>query len=213
MITTIICDLDGTLVNTECHHMSSYQEVLKTYNINLSDEEYRIHWIRDGKTIRDFVKKHNIDHDPQELHRQKNILYKQKIESNLELCEGAFEFLKNYKSHYHLALATNSFYEYTDIILQKTNIKQFFNIIVTRDNIKSLKPDPEIFIKTAEMLKVNISDCLVIEDAQKGIEAAYAAGMKSIAIPNIYTFDNDFSKADLILKSLINISHKTIEKI
>ncbi|MEA1981508.1 MAG: HAD family phosphatase [candidate division Zixibacteria bacterium] len=213
MITTIICDLDGTLVNTECHHMSSYQEVFKKYNINLSDEEYRVHWIRDGKTIREFVKKHNINHDPKELHRQKSIIYKQKIESNLDLCEGAFEFLENIKNDFRLALATNSFYEFTNIILQKTNIKKFFNIIVTRDKIKSLKPDPEIFIKTAELLNVNVSDCLVLEDAQKGIEAASAAGMKSIAIPNIYTFDNDFSKADLILKSLKEINHKIIKNI
>ena len=213
MITTIICDLDGTLVNTECHHMSSYQEILKTYNINLSDEEYRIHWIRDGKTIRDFVKKYNISHDPKELHKQKAIIYKHKIESNLELCEGTFEFLEKMKTKFQLALATNSFFQYTDIILQKTNIKQFFEIIVTRDNIKNLKPDPEIFIKTAELLKTEGSNCVVLEDAQKGIEAAYAAGMKSIAIPNIYTFDNDFSKADLILNSLKEINHKIIKEI
>lgn len=213
MITTIICDLDGTLAETECHHMSSYQEVFKKYKFNLSDEEYRIHWIRDGKTIREFVKKHNITHDPKELHRQKSIIYKQKIESNLDLCEGAFEFLENMKNDFKLAVATNSFFQYTDVIIKKTNIEQFFEVIVTRDNIKSLKPDPEIFIKTAEMLEVHVSDCLVIEDAQKGIEAAYTAGMKSIAIPNIYTFDNDFSKADLILKSLKNINHRTIKNI
>ena len=117
------------------------------------------------------------------------------------------------KTKFQLALATNSFFQYTDIILQKTNIKQFFEIIVTRDNIKNLKPDPEIFIKTAELLKTEGSNCVVLEDAQKGIEAAYAAGMKSIAIPNIYTFDNDFSKADLILNSLKEINHKTIKEI
>lgn len=213
MITTIICDLDDTLVKTECHHMSSYQETLINYEINLTDEEYRIHWIRDGKTIREFVQKHNLGHDPKELHRQKAKRYKQKIEKNVELCKGAFEFLEKNQNNYYLAVATNSFFEYAEIALQKTNIRQFFDIIVTRDNIKSLKPDPEIFIKTAEMLQVDVSECLVLEDAQKGIEAAFAAGMKSIAIPNIYTFDNDFSKADLILKSLKEIDHSTIKNL
>ncbi|MCK4505540.1 MAG: HAD-IA family hydrolase [Candidatus Aegiribacteria sp.] len=73
------------------------------------------------------------------------------------------------------------------------------------------KPFPDIFLYSARELNTLPGNCLVLEDAEKGIRAAEAAGMKSIAVPKIYTVRNDFSKATIILPSLEDVTLELIE--
>ena len=69
-----------------------------------------------------------------------------------------------------------------------------------------LKPHPDVFLHVAEQLGVPPAACVVLEDAEKGVVAAHAAGMKVIAVPTIHTRDNDFSKATLVVPSLEHVS-------
>ena len=100
-----------------------------------------------------------------------------------------------------------------DAVLSTLKMKDYFEVICTRDDVIRLKPDPEIFITTAEKMQVPPSGCVVMEDAQKGIDAAHFAGMKSIAVPNIYTKDNDFSNATMIVNSLDEVTEEMIKEL
>jgi len=80
-------------------------------------------------------------------------------------------------------------------------MEELFTVMTTAEDTKTRKPDPESYLLTAQKLGVEVSECIAIEDSKIGLDAAKAAGMKCIVIPNKYTKDQDFSQADLIVHS------------
>lgn len=213
MISLIICDLDGLLADTETLHFESYRLVFEEFGFELTMDQYQPHWIRDGLTIREFVAKNNLPHDPQDLHNKKIELYRDLVRQKVQPMDSAIDFVKRFHKVKPMAIATNSFLYGAKVVLDTLEITEYFDIITTRDDITRHKPDPEIFLLTAERADVDPSECLVLEDAQKGIDAAHSAGMKSIAVPNIYTKENDFSKATLKLNSLSEITSEIIDSL
>jgi beta-phosphoglucomutase-like phosphatase (HAD superfamily) len=81
-------------------------------------------------------------------------------------------------------------------------LERFFPLTVARQDYQQAKPHPDAFLAAARKLRLSPARCVVIEDTYKGVQAAVAAGMKCIAVPNDYTRRNDFSKASLVLPSL-----------
>ena len=82
-----------------------------------------------------------------------------------------------------IALASSSYRDAVDGVLAGLNIADFFEVIVSGLDVAQVKPAPEIFLKAADLLGVAPAECLVLEDAEKGILAAHRAGMRSVAIP------------------------------
>jgi beta-phosphoglucomutase-like phosphatase (HAD superfamily) len=74
-----------------------------------------------------------------------------------------------------------------------------------------MKPAPDVFLLAAARLNVDPGECLVLEDAEKGVRAAHAAGMRCIAVPTEHTRDNDFSLADRVLPSLHEVTIELID--
>ncbi len=86
-------------------------------------------------------------------------------------------------------------------------------LTVAKSDVVRTKPHPDIFLHAAEKMNAAPEQCVVIEDAEKGVPAAYAAGMKCIAVPNAHTADNDFSKATLVVDSLEEINCELIDRL
>jgi len=111
-----------------------------------------------------------------------------------------------------LALTTSSKIESTMQVLQRAGLENTFEVIVTYEDYQRRKPDPESYLLTAKKLNLQPKDCVVIEDSYVGLCAAKSAGMKCIVIPNKYTKDQDFSKADLIVETADKIDIDLLKK-
>jgi HAD superfamily hydrolase (TIGR01509 family) len=206
MITAMICDLDGLLVDTEKLHLQAYTEILAGRGVTLDPAEYARHWIRDGKGIADYVKKHGLSLDHRALHGEKTARYHELIRESLAPMPGALEFIERFRGRKRLALATSSYLEGVQMILDQLHITNVFKAVATRTSVARTKPAPDVFLYTAALLGAEASQCVVVEDAQKGVDAAHEAGMKSIAVPNRFTQNDDFSKATAIVGSLDDIT-------
>jgi HAD superfamily hydrolase (TIGR01509 family) len=213
MISTVIFDLDGLLVDTEKLHRGAYKEVFRELGVALSNEEYEDHWIRRGEGIDAFVERRNLAIDPKLIRRMKARLYDQMVRSGVEPMPGAREALNLLKGQKQLALATSSYPGDAHAVLDAVGFADFFSCVATKGNVERIKPYPDIFLHVADEMKAPPERCLVIEDAEKGILAADAAGMKSIAVPNEHTKSNDFSKATLVLHSLEEINCELIDQL
>jgi mannitol-1-/sugar-/sorbitol-6-/2-deoxyglucose-6-phosphatase len=122
----------------------------------------------------------------------------------------SIDFFKN--KGYKIALASSSPTSLINAVLKKINIKDNFQVINSAENLEFGKPHPEIFIKTAQQMGVNPTECLVIEDSFNGVLAGKSALMKVIAIPdNEAKNDNRFNIADFKLNNLSEINQLTIE--
>ena len=213
MITTIICDMDGLLSDTETLHIKAYQQTLKHFGYELSEKAYVDHWIRDGLGIAEFVVQHNLTLIPDDVREYKMQIFWEMLQSDLEPMPYAHEFLQRISEKFRLLVASNSYKKNVIAILKNLQMYDFFEMAAFKDSVKVTKPAPDIFLYLTDALKIDPAECVVIEDAEKGIRAAHAAGMKSIAVPNQYTADNNFSLADRIVSSLQDIDIQMIESL
>ncbi|MGC1376298.1 MAG: HAD family phosphatase [Anaerolineales bacterium] len=205
MITTIIFDLDGLLADTEPLQMQAYQQALLMHGVMLTDDEYARHWIRAGLGIDQFVADHRISIAPNLVRQQKARRYQALLETSLHAMPGAWELLERLYRRKRLAVASASFRDNVEQILRSLDFSRYFDVVAAGDDVEHGKPAPDIFLYTARQLKTEPSECVVIEDAEKGILAAEHAGMKSIAVPNRHTLDNDFSAASYVVNSLSEV--------
>jgi beta-phosphoglucomutase len=206
MISTVLFDLDGLLSDTETLHCRAYQAVLRRHGQELSDEHYAEAWIRLGLGIADFLRTRGLDLDPAGLRKAKAAEYTHLVETCCVAMPGAMALLDRLKGRRGLGLASSAWSDAVYAVLKKLAIAERFSCIVTGAEVERLKPHPDIFLEAARRLGVPPSECVVIEDAEKGIRAGKAAGMKCIAVPNRFTAGNDFSAADLVLGSLDDVT-------
>ncbi len=111
-----------------------------------------------------------------------------------------------HKEKIPLAVGTSAAREIAEFSLKTLNLLHYFKTVVTADDVKHGKPAPDIYLKAAKNLNVKPKDCVVLEDSEHGVEAAKAAGMKCIAIPCGPTIGQNHEKADLVVKSLCNVT-------
>ena len=213
MITTLIFDLDGLLADTEKLHCRAYQDALEKFGFELTEKHYSEHWILKGGSIGEFITARGLDIDPELVRMTKAERYEELVISTAEPMPGAISILFRMTGWKRLALATSSYEDAAYAVLKALDIGDYFSCIATRSSVTRIKPFPDLFLYVAKVLGEAPDNCLVFEDSEKGIIAAQAAGMKSIAIPNIHTFDHDFSKATVIVPSLEVVTRELIENI
>jgi HAD superfamily hydrolase (TIGR01509 family) len=206
MISTVIFDLDGLLADTEPLHCRAYQMAFAERGVGLNANEYAEHWVRNGKGIVDWVESRGLAVDPHGLRVRKSEHYLALLESSLRPMEGALELLDALQGIRRMALASSSYRDAIDGVLAGLRIAPYFEAIVSGLDVANVKPSPDIFLKAARDLAVDPSECLVLEDAEKGVIAAHRAGMRCVAVPNEFTKHHDFSMATRVCSSLREVN-------
>jgi HAD superfamily hydrolase (TIGR01509 family) len=213
VISAAIFDLDGLLADTECLHCKAYQTTLSEHGIELEDADYAEHWVRFGSGIAEWVTRRGLTLDPQALRLRKARHYLDLLVSSLRPMDGALELLQMLHGRMPLALASSSYRDAVEGVIAGLSIGRFFDVIVTGLDVPRVKPAPDIFLKAARDLGVAPEQCLVFEDAEKGVIAAHRAGMRCIAVPNDYTRHHDFSLATKICASLKDVTPKVLKSV
>ncbi len=209
-----IFDLDGVLVDTAGYHYKAWKRLANELGSDFTEEQNEqlkgISRIESLEKILGWAKITKTAEEKQVLATKKNEWYvamitKMKPE---EILPGAAAFLSALKNAgYKLALGSAS--KNSEIILKKTNIYEFFDVIIDGNKVSKSKPDPEVFLTGAKELGLKPDQCVVFEDAIAGVEAAKNGGMKVIGIgePGIL---ND---ADLIVSGLDQLSVDHIKQL
>jgi len=211
MIKGVIFDLDGLVVKTEELHCRTWVDTLAARDITLAPAEFYDIWTRQGGGIQIFLKQRGIELDVADARKEKRQRYHDALRQELQLYEHARPAITRLGQQYPLALVTGSYGPDCHLIVDLAQIREYFNPIVSRSDVTYSKPHPEGLWKASEAMGIPAAECVVLEDAEKGIVAAYRAGMKSIAVPNQYTADHDFSKADRVVEDLGEVTIELIE--
>lgn len=188
MTKAVIFDLDGLLVDTELISYKIYKEILAENGCKFSLEEYAQKF--SGKTIALNVK-YLIDtyHIPWTLEFGFSRVVEIEngfIVQGVELKTGARELLSFLRrNHYKIAMASSSIEERALNILQQHGLVDSFDKLVFGYEVKNGKPAPDIFLRACEKLSEKPEDCLVLEDSEAGILAAFSANIPVICIPDM----------------------------
>lgn len=200
MIKAVIFDLDGVIVSTDDCHYRAWKKMADEEGIYFDKEiNNRLRGVSRMASL-DIVleraEKEYSESEKQELAERKNNYYKELIceLTPNDILPGAMETLEKLKEN-GIKIAIGSSSRNTPIILKQIGLDNFFDAVSDGNNITHSKPDPEVFLKAAEMLKIMPEDCMIVEDADAGIEAGKRAGMKTLSVQGAK--DADFEAKDL----------------
>lgn len=196
MIKYIFFDNDGILVDTEKHFFRSTRDVLAIYGMELTKERFIELTLKGNEGGWRIARENSFSEEKiDEMRKERNLLYSSYMEGENLLIEGVEETLKQLKNNFSMGIVTSSRKNHFELIHGRTNILSFFNFVLTREDYVKSKPSPEPYLKALEISGCSREECVVVEDSERGLAAAYDAGIKCIVIPNHLTQGSDFSKA------------------
>ena len=186
MIKYVIFDMDGTLIDTEPFYEQSWNETGKRWGVEVRDMYAEYVCGRSIENVKNTLKERfGENFDSEGFMSERMTLYAQLAEKGLALKVGCREILDFLREHgIPCAVATSTVSDLTYSNLDRVNIRQFFDAVVTGDMVKNGKPSPDIFLEAGRRIGAEAGECIVCEDSYSGIEAASNAKMKPVFIPD-----------------------------
>ncbi|GAA4977117.1 HAD family phosphatase [Algibacter aquimarinus] len=215
MIKAVIFDMDGVIIDSEPLHRYAYNEMFKDVNIEVSDTLYESFT---GQSTINICKKlcdlFQLKETPQYLVslKRKHYEYVFDNDKDFDLIDGVLDLIKDYHANgLTLVLGSSASMPGIKRIFKRFNLNQYFKAKLSGADLKASKPHPEIFIKAAEASGFKRSECIVIEDSTNGVKAAYAAGIFCIGYNSLYSKNQDYSKANLVITDFEEIRFNKIK--
>ncbi|MEU7543143.1 HAD family hydrolase [Streptomyces sparsogenes] len=182
----VLFDLDGTLVDSEPHYYEAGRLTLERYGVTGFTWERHLRFLGIGtrETLEILRREHGIDAPVDELVAVKNRHYLELVRTSAKAFPGMREFAERLLAAGHpVAVASGSSRAAIDAVLEATGLGPLLTVRVSAEEVGRGKPEPDVFLEAARRLGVAPADCVVVEDAAPGVEAARRAGMRCIAVP------------------------------
>jgi beta-phosphoglucomutase len=209
-----IFDLDGVIVDTAKYHYLAWKELAKSLNIDFTLEQNEqlkgVSRVKSLEKILEWGNKSINYIDFERLMKKKNeeyLCYIDEMEDSEILADvlKVLHFIEENKQGIALGSASKN----ARMILEKVNLLQRFDFIVDGNDVIKGKPNPEVFLKAANLLEINPTNCIVFEDSVAGVQAANAAGMISIGIGEKTTL----FEADYVFKDFTEINNSFLREL
>lgn len=206
MFKVLLWDHDGVLVDTEGLYFRATREALESVGVDLDSEQYRQLFLVGGNGAWHLAAQQGVPEQRiKELKLQRNERYRQLLVQEEVLFPGALTLLSELVPHYRMAIVTSTLREHFDAIHQHTGLPHHFELILTRHDYVHAKPEPEPYLTALAKLNVSAAECLVIEDSERGLRAAKAAGLSCWVLPSPLTRGSSFEAADRRLNDLTEL--------
>lgn len=207
----VIFDMDGVLADTGPIHFESWVKMGEEIGVKFTREIFKQTFGQQSPVITRKLVGPNIDEKLVEKWANlKEKYYRKLVAEKLKPLPGVIRIINELRSEgFKLAVGSSGPPENVELLLTSLRIKNYFDTIITAAEIKRGKPEPDVFLIIAKILNVNPKNCIVIEDAPVGIEAAKRAGMISIALTTTHNKEA-LLDAQLIIKDLTEIKIKDI---
>lgn len=182
----LIFDLDGTLADSIPVHMLCWDEVCKTFNYKFSKEVMYAMTGMPTRRFAEFIKQDSgCSLSVDEIMKLKQFHF-HRLVSTIKPVSKLFEFVKANHGKIPMSVGTGGGRRSSSLILQAIGMLNYFDIIVTADDVSKHKPEPDTFLKCAELMGVPPESCQVFEDGEMGMRAARAAGMMVTDVRKYY---------------------------
>ncbi len=207
-----IFDLDGVLVDTAKYHFIAWRNLASKLGVEFSEHDNeQLKGLSRDASLDYILVKGNIDSTSEQREQWKEEKNKEYLALVLQMNEdetlpNAKELLKELRSN-NIKIALGSASKNAELILDRVNIKHYFDAIIDGTKTSRSKPDPEVFLLGAKALNCDPHECIVFEDALNGVKAAKAGGFYAIGIgePEVLI------EADKVYASLTSINFKMLE--
>lgn len=217
MIKAVVFDVEGVLADTEMAHFLAHKKALAEHNTLLDERTYFLHGAqRDSRTFYRYL----IDAAGRAMgdgafdafydmaHSKKDQYFLEALNEKTVLAMEAAHYAIDFADKMALrrAVASGASREALDKILRIIGMTDKFEFALSKKDVARRKPAPDVYVKAVELLGLRPDECMAVEDSYIGVCAAKDAGLACVAIPNRYTQQHDFSRADAVVKSLSQIT-------
>jgi len=218
MLRAVLFDFNGVIVDDEPLHLELFRRVLGEEGVALTEEEYQAKYLGfDNRKcfLAALTDAGRVDAARDEalitaLMARKMNYYLDAINERFLLFPGAVELVRTLAARYPMAIVSGAMREEIETVLRRGRVRDCFRAIITSDDIRAGKPDPEGYRKALATLNaldasssaIRPEECLVIEDSVAGVQAAKRAGMRCLAVTNSYSAE-ELKQADWIVPNLI----------
>jgi HAD superfamily hydrolase (TIGR01509 family) len=205
-IDAILFDNDGVLVDTEPLFLQATQELLASVSIEIGVDQYRDISLRQGRSVLDLMADRGASPaEVEALRVRRNARYAELIERGVSVFPGVPDVLERLHGELSLAIVTSSYRHHFELTHRQTGFLRYFEFCLANGDYVQHKPHPEPYLTAAARLRVDPARCLVIEDSERGLQAAAAAGMRCIVVPTELTAASDFSAAERVIQNLVEL--------
>ncbi len=227
MLRTVIFDFDGVITDSEILHLRAFNKVLAQYGIKITTKDYYKDYLglTDVDCLTLVADRNQIGLDDEgikNLVKQKNQIFEELAKTEGQIIEGVRDLLQMLKqNNVPMAICSGALRAEIELILEQAKLRDFFTVIVSAEQVKKGKPNPDGFLLTLQKLNhppsadqspILAEQCIVIEDSHWGLEAAKAAGMHTIAVTNSYD-PNQLAMAEKIVVRLDELSISDLQQL
>ncbi|MGG0758601.1 HAD family hydrolase [Bacillus paramycoides] len=207
----IIFDFDGLIVDTETIWFHSFRDAVREYGGELPLEEFakcigttdEVLYAYLKEQLKEKFNEHALKEKVTTLHKEKMKIPKAR--------DGVKEYLEEARElGLKIALASSSSKEWVVRFLEELQIREYFEVIKTREDVEKVKPDPALYRIAIEELGIELSEAVVFEDSLNGLKAAIAAGLKCVIVPNDVTRNLQFENHHFRIESMKEKSLKEV---
>ncbi len=224
MLRAVIFDFDGVITDSEVLHLRSFNQVLAQYGVEISTRDYYKDYLglSDLDCFKALVSK-KILQEPangiENLAKEKTEVFEKLAKTEGRIIEGVRDFLQILgQDNVPMAICSGALLTEIELVLEQSQLRSFFEVIVSAEFVKKGKPSPEGFMLTLKKLNDNRQNpilpnqCIVIEDSHWGLEAAITAGMHTVAVTNSYDAD-ELAMAETIVTKLGDLSIDLLQEL
>ncbi|HMI78350.1 MAG TPA: HAD family phosphatase [Ferruginibacter sp.] len=187
--TAFLFDLNGTMIDDMSYHIRAWHRILNELGANLSMERMKEEcYGKNQELLERIFPARFSEEEKTRMILEKEKQYQAEFKPHLQLLPGLAGFLeKAHSAGIKMAIGSAAIMFNIDFVLDNLKIRHYFDALISADDVSKSKPDPETFLKCAEQLNIFPTDCIVFEDAPKGVESAGNAGMKTVVLTTMHT--------------------------
>jgi beta-phosphoglucomutase len=180
----LIFDMDGVIIDSNPLHRQAWAAFNRRYGLETTEAmQRRMYGKRNDQIVRDYFGEGISLAEVDARGRAKERLYREMLTGRTEemLVPGLRTFLERYRD-LPMGVGSNAEPENIALVLDETGLRRYFRAVVDGHQVRRPKPDPEVYLRVAELLQTDPAECIVFEDSHSGAAAAVAAGMRVIGI-------------------------------
>jgi beta-phosphoglucomutase family hydrolase len=196
-----IFDLNGTMIDDMSYHVRSWHQLLNQLGASLSYEQVKKEcYGKNHELLERIFPGRFSEREKDRMSIEKERRYQQEYKPHLSLISGLDRLLQEARAKkVKMAIGSAAIMYNIDFVLDGLKIRNYFDAIVSADDVDKSKPDPETYLKCADRLHLYPWECIVFEDSPKGVEAAANAGMKAVVITTMSN-EEEFRDYDNIIR-------------
>lgn len=206
MLKAIFFDNDGVLVDTEHLYFEASREILAEVGAVVSEAEFIDLGLRQGRSVFDLVRDRFDDVAIEQLRQRRNRRYGELLQRGVAPIDGVDEVLAALHGRARLAVVTSSNHDHFELIHAGTGLLRFFEFTVTNRDYERSKPHPDAYLTALARAGCGPEEAIAIEDSERGLAAARAAGLRCLVVPRGLTRGGSFTGAHRVLADTRDIT-------